>query len=122
MSRAGRTEDWEIHCTPGGEFGRAAPEPRLRKFRAELMKARSAKGFRGQPSRGTESGRGEFWEFGTNSSVRVQFEKGLGRDGRYHASIIIGGGQQTCFTSRNKRRRNKLMLASPVDASGPLRR
>ena len=30
---------------------------------------------------GAESGRGEFWVFGTNSSVRVQFENGLGRDG-----------------------------------------
>src|SRR4051794_24663105 len=108
--RAGRTEAGEINRFPARELVAHACNPRIGKFRAELVKAGRAKRFRGQPSRGAESGGGELRMSGTNSFVRVQFA-GLAGDTCRHASIIKGGAQQCCFIPRNKP-----MLASPPAA------
>src|SRR5437763_1519368 len=69
---AGRAEAGEINRFPAREFGADVRDSRIGEFRTEAMKARRAKGFRRQPSRGAESGFRELRVFGTNSFVGVQ--------------------------------------------------
>src|SRR5882724_3437837 len=72
---AGRAEAGKINCFAAHELGADVRDPRIGKFRTELVKARSAKGFRCQPSRGTESARGEPRVLRTNSFVGVQMRR-----------------------------------------------
>src|SRR4051812_26944826 len=77
--RAGRTEAGEINRFPTPEFIAHSRDPRIGKWRSELMKARRTKRFRRQPSRDAEAAFGKLWMLRSRSFVRVQFAS-LGRD------------------------------------------
>ena len=69
---AGCTKPRKIDGLATQEFLADARDPCNGKIRAELMKARSAHGLRGQPSRRAEAGGGELWMSRTNSCVQLQ--------------------------------------------------
>jgi hypothetical protein len=70
--RARRTKPGQIDSLATTKLVADTGNPRIGKLRAELMKTRSAKQARAEPSRGAETRGAEFGMSRTNASVRFQ--------------------------------------------------